>query len=89
MLHGGSNLAMAETIAGLGSMLLIDLKKFDIRGAQVSANHTGSLKEGNALATAKILHQGKRTHIWNVDIKDVNGRLISTARVMNMIVKKE
>jgi len=89
MLHGGSSLAMAETIAGIGTMLLIDLKEFDVRGMQVSANHTGSVKEGNVLATAKIIHQGNKTHIWNVDLRDVDGRLISTARVTNIIVKKK
>ncbi|MEL7588420.1 MAG: PaaI family thioesterase [Prolixibacteraceae bacterium] len=88
MLHGGSSLAMAETIAGLGTMLLIDLKAFDVRGMQVSASHTGSIKEGNVRATAKIIHQGNKTHIWNVDLRGNDGRLISTARVTNIIVKK-
>jgi len=88
MLHGGSSLALAETIAGLGSMLLVDLKKFDVLGIQVNANHTGSLKEGQVWATAKIIHQGNQTHIWNVDLRNENGRLISSARVTNMIVKK-
>jgi hypothetical protein len=41
MLHGGANLALAETIAGFGSMLSVDIQHYDIRGIQVSANHTG------------------------------------------------
>jgi len=89
MLHGGSSLAMAETIAGLGTMVLIDLNEFDVRGIQVSANHTGSMKEGTVRATAKIIHRGNKTHIWNVDLHDENGRLISTARVTNIIVTKK
>ncbi len=88
MLHGGANLALAETMAGLGSMLLVDMKEFDVRGIQVSGSHTGSMKEGKVLATAKIIHQGNQTHVWNVDLKDESGRLISTARVTNMIVKR-
>ncbi|MGD9556471.1 MAG: PaaI family thioesterase [Mangrovibacterium sp.] len=89
ILHGGASLAMAETIAGLGTMLLVDLREFDVRGMQVSANHTGSLREGTVWATAKIIHQGNKTHIWNVDLRDEEGRLISTARVTNIIVKKK
>jgi len=88
MLHGGANLAMAETLAGLGSMLLIDLNEFDALGSQVSGNHTGTLKKGKALAAAKIIHRGNKTHLWNVDVKNEEGRLISTVRVTNMIVKK-
>ena len=87
-LHGGANLALAETLAGLGSMLLVDNEKFDVLGTQVSGNHTGVLKEGKALAKAKIVHKGNKTHVWNVDIKSEDGRLISTVRVTNMIVLK-
>lgn len=88
ILHGGANLAMGETLAGLGSMLLVDMKKFDVLGIMVNANHTGVLKKGNATAVAKIIHRGKQTHIWNVDISDETGRLISSVRVTNMITEK-
>jgi 1,4-dihydroxy-2-naphthoyl-CoA hydrolase len=88
ILHGGANLAMAETLAGLGSMLLVNLKETDILGIQVSGSHTGILSEGKALATAKIIHKGNKTHIWNVDVKNENEKLISTVRVTNMIVIK-
>lgn len=88
ILHGGANLALSETLAGLGSMLLVDFNSFDVRGIQVTGNHTGVLKEGRAIATARIIHQGNQTHIWNVDVKNEGGKLISTARVTNMIVKR-
>ncbi|PTN10411.1 PaaI family thioesterase [Mangrovibacterium marinum] len=89
ILHGGANLALAETIAGLGSILLIDSAEYDARGIQVSANHVGGAKEGQVVATAKIIHRGKQTHIWNVDITRQDGKLISSARVTNMIIKKD
>ncbi|MHA7112542.1 PaaI family thioesterase [Sunxiuqinia elliptica] len=88
LLHGGANLALAETLAGLGSMLLVDFKSYDVRGIQVTGSHTGSLKKGKALGVAKIIHEGNQTHVWNVDITNEEGRLISTARVTNMIVKR-
>ena len=85
-LHGGTNLAMAETLAGLGSMLLVDNAKYDVVGTQISGSHTGMLRQGNAFAKATIIHQGNKTHIWNVDITNEEGRLISTVRATNMIV---
>jgi 1,4-dihydroxy-2-naphthoyl-CoA hydrolase len=88
ILHGGANLAFAETLAGLGSMLITDIKKYDVLGYHVSGNHTGTLKTGKALAEAKIIHRGNKTHIWNIDVKDIDGRLISTIRVTNMIIKR-
>ena len=88
LLHGGANLALAETIAGLGSMLTLDLNEFDVRGIQVSANHTGGATEGTVYARAEIVHSGTQTHVWNVEIKNEAGKLISTGRVTNMIVKR-
>jgi len=87
-LHGGANLALAETVAGLGSMLMVDIQESDIFGIQVSANHTGSAMEGMVYARAEIVHQGNQTHVWNVEIKNEAGKLISTGRITNMIVKR-
>jgi len=88
ILHGGANLAMAETIGGLGSFLMVDHEKFDVRGSQISANHTGSAKSGWVHGRAEIVHKGEKTHVWNIDISDENGRLISTARLTNFILPK-
>ncbi len=88
LLHGGANLALAETVAGLGSMLTVDINEFDVRGIQVSANHTGGASTGNVIARAEILHPGNQTHVWNVEIRNEVGKLVSTARVTNMIVKR-
>lgn len=88
ILHGGANLALAETIAGLGSALLVDLNKFSVRGAQISANHVGSTNKGIVIATGNLIHKGNNTHVWNIDIKDDRNILLSTCRVTNIIVKK-
>lgn len=69
-MHGGVNLVFAETLAGLGSALLIDRSRFESMGIQVSANHVASVREGVLLAKATIVHQGRSTHIWNIDIRN-------------------
>lgn len=87
-LHGGANLALSETIAGLGSMLMVDVEENDVLGIQVSANHTGSVDRGTVYARAEIVHAGIQTHVWNIEIKSDTGKLISSGRVTNMIVKR-
>jgi uncharacterized protein (TIGR00369 family) len=88
ILHGGANLVLAETVGGLGSLLLVDFKEFDVRGSQISANHVGTAHTGFVFAEANIIHQGKNTHVWNIDIKDGEGRLVSTCRLTNFIIKR-
>lgn len=88
ILHGGASLALAETIASLGSVMLVDLSEYDVRGASVTANHIGSARNGQVIGEARILHHGKITHVWDVEIKDEKGNGISLARVTIVVVKK-
>jgi len=88
ILHGGASLSLAETIASLGSAVLVDLSEYDVRGASVTANHIGAARNGLVYGEARILHQGKITHVWDVEIKDQHGNGISLARVTIVVVKK-
>jgi 1,4-dihydroxy-2-naphthoyl-CoA hydrolase len=88
-LHGGASLALAETVGSAGSLFLIDPKKFNVFGIQVSANHISSVRDGFVIAKATIIHQGRTTHVWDVEIKDEENKLISVARVTNAIVQKK
>ncbi len=89
-LSGGASLALAETLAGYGSMLLLEQGLRPL-GASVSANHVSALAKGSlALGIARPLHLGRSTHVWNVDIVEYGceDHLVSTARVLNHILPK-
>jgi uncharacterized protein (TIGR00369 family) len=88
ILHGGANIAFAETIGGLGSLVLIDSAHYDVRGSSITANHVGSATAGWVYGRAEIIHHGKRTHLWNINITDQNQRLLSTVRLTNFIVPR-
>ncbi len=89
ILHGGSSLALAETIGGLGSAFLVDLKKNIVQGSHISANHIRTAKNGWVFAKAVIIHRGRNTHVWNIDIFDEEDQLVSTCRLTNFISPKE
>ena len=88
ILHGGATLALAETLTSIGSALMVDREKFDVKGQHVSADHVRSTRSGWVIGEAVIVHRGRSSHIWNVDIKDEGGHLISTCRVTIFVVKK-
>ena len=88
-LHGGASLALSETVGSAGSLFMIDVSKYNVFGMQVSANHISSIREGFVFATATIIHKGRTTHVWDVEIKDVENKLISVARVTNAIVERK
>ena len=88
-LHGGASLALAETVGSAGSLFLVDPTKYNVFGMQVSANHISSIREGWVIARATIIHQGRTSHVWDVEIRDEESKLISVARVTNAIVEKK
>lgn len=88
MLHGGATLVLAETIAGLGSTILCQPDEVAV-GMQVSGNHISSAQEGDTVrAVGTIMHKGRSSHVWNVDVFTSTGKLVSSVRVVNSVMKK-
>ena len=88
ILHGGATLALAETVAGLGSMIICESDEIVV-GMQVSGNHISSAHEGDTVrAVATIVHKGRSSHVWNVDVFTSTNKLISSIRVVNSVIKK-
>ena len=88
-LSGGASLALAETMAGRGSLELCAEGDIPL-GVQVSANHVRAVPLGGVvLGEARLLSRTRTLHVWNVDITDEEGRLVSTGRVTNCIKKRK
>lgn len=89
LLHGGASAALIESIGSIGSALLCDLSKEYPVGLEINANHIGGLKTGTVKAIGKIVHAGRSTHVWQVDIYDQEtDKLICTGRLTVMIVQR-
>lgn len=90
LLHGGASMALIESIGSMGSTLLIDLEKESPVGLEINANHISGVRSGFVRAIGKIIHAGKRTHIWQVDIfHEETQQLVCTGRLTVMIIKKK
>ena len=87
LLSGGASLALAENLAGVGSMALCPDKI--CVGINVSGSHVKAVMEGvTVTATAHLLHRGKTLHQWHIDIKNMAGELISSVEVTNFVMNK-
>ena len=88
ILHGGATLALAETVAGLGSMIACQPDEAVV-GMQVSGNHVSSAHEGDTVrAVCTPVHLGRSSHVWNVDVFTSTDKLVSSIRVVNSVMKK-
>ena len=88
LLHGGASVALAESVGSAASMLFINPEKQEARGIEISANHLKSKREGTVFCTAKIIHQGRSIHLWEIKITDEEGKLISLCKLSNMIIPR-
>lgn len=88
ILHGGASLALAETAAGYGSLILLKENEIQV-GMQVSGNHIRSAHTGDMVrAVGRIIHRGRSTHVWDIEILSEMGKLISSVRVVNSILNR-
>lgn len=88
MLNGGASLALAEIVAGHGSLSHCRPGECAC-GMQVSGNHISTVPlGGKVIATGRLIHRGSSSHIWNIDITTPEGRLVSTVRIVNFILKQ-
>lgn len=89
LLHGGASMALIESIGSMGSGLLLDGTQDMPVGIEINANHVRAVSSGHVRAKGKLVHAGKRTHLWQVDITDeASGKLVCTGRLTVMVVPK-
>ena len=88
LLHGGASVALAESVGSTASHLFVDNDKYEVRGIEISANHIRSKRDGLITATARILHKGRKTHLWEIRIEDEDHRLISLCKLTNIVLEK-
>ncbi len=88
LLHGGASVALAETLGSFGCLLCLPDGQRCV-GLEINANHLRSLRDGQAVATARPLHRGRTTHVWETRVEDTRGRLVSISRLTLLILGKE
>lgn len=81
ILHGGASVALAETLGSTGAGLAVDRSKYRCVGQEINANHVRAVKDGFVIGTARPLHIGKRSHVWEIRITDEQDRLVCISRL--------
>ncbi|MFY8284938.1 PaaI family thioesterase [Pseudoalteromonas sp. SSMSWG5] len=88
MVHGGANVVLAETVASYAANFVVDFNKFYAVGQEINANHMKASRKGVLTATAKPLHLGKRTSVWDIKITNAAGELCCVSRMTAAVVER-
>ena len=88
ILHGGASIALAETVASFGAVMLIDRERFVAVGQEINGNHLRGKTDGIVTATAVPIHVGRTSQVWSIEIADEAGRLVCVSRCTMAIVPR-
>ncbi len=89
ILHGGASVALAETLGSVASNLIVDITKYACVGLDINANHIRPARSGFVYGEAKAIHLGKKTHIWSIEIKNEENKLVCISRITMAIIELE
>jgi 1,4-dihydroxy-2-naphthoyl-CoA hydrolase len=88
VLHGGASCVLAESVGSIASNLCLDHEKQYAAGLEINANHIRPVKDGMLTATARKVHLGSSTHIWNIEIVDDKNNLVCASRLTMVVLNK-
>ncbi|BDU19841.1 hotdog fold thioesterase [Dyella sp. GSA-30] len=86
LLHGGASVALAETLGSTAAMLTLDPSKELTVGLDINANHIRGVRSGTVTGTAKALHLGRSTQVWEIRIENETGQLVCMSRITMAVI---
>lgn len=88
IIHGGASVVLAETLGSIGSTLCCP-DGFHIVGLDINANHIRAGKPPFVTGTARPLHVGSSTMVWEIKITDVDDKLVCISRLTCAVLKNK
>jgi len=89
LLHGGSNAALAESLASIAATLTVDYQKQFAVGVELNVNHLRPVTRGKVTGVARPIKLGKTVHVWDIQIFNDQEQLSAVSRLTLMIVDKK
>ena len=86
VLHGGASCVLAESLGSIASNMCIDMRKQKAVGLEINANHLRPVADGYVTGTTTAVSLGKSVHVWNIDIRNDQGKMNCVSRLTTAIV---
>lgn len=87
LLHGGASVSLAESLGSTAANLCLDGSRFFAVGQEINANHLRPVRSGLVTATARPIHLGSRSQVWDIRIEDGKGRLSCVSRLTMSVIE--
>ena len=87
ILHGGASVVLAESLGSVAGTMCVNVAEEAVVGLEINANHIRAVKNGFVEGTARPLHIGRTTQVWEVKIANEEGKLVCVSRITLVVVK--
>jgi 1,4-dihydroxy-2-naphthoyl-CoA hydrolase len=88
ILHGGASVVLAESLGSLAANYCVDNARFYCVGLDVNANHLRAVRQGHVTGTARPIHLGKSTQVWDIRIVDEQSRDVCISRLTLAVLSR-
>ena len=89
LLHGGASATLAETLGSIGGGIQVDHNTKSVVGVEINCNHLRSVKSGWVYGKATPIKIGRKIQVWNIEIKNEDGKLVCVSRLTLAVVDKD
>jgi|TARA_B110000977_G_scaffold189888_1_gene260004 1,4-dihydroxy-2-naphthoyl-CoA hydrolase len=86
VVHGGANVVLAESLGSIAGAHVIDFATSKCLGQEVSASHLRPVSSGLVTGTARPIHLGRRSHIWEIRLTNDEGKLTCISKLTLAII---
>ncbi|MCY0857499.1 hotdog fold thioesterase [Cupriavidus sp. D39] len=88
ILHGGASVVLAETLGSCAASLCLDSETQYCVGLDINANHVRAARTGFVTGTATAVHIGRTTHVWAIEIRNDEGKMVCVSRITMSILSR-
>ncbi|HPD91433.1 MAG: hotdog fold thioesterase [Rhodobacter sp.] len=88
ILHGGASVLLAETLASWAGAFVVDATQQTVVGQEINANHLRPATGGWVTGTARPIHLGRRSQVWEIRITGDDGKLVCISRMTLAVVDR-
>ena len=88
LLHGGVSVVLAETLGSCGAAFSCPPGHRAV-GLDINANHLKGATSGWVTGTARPVHIGRTTQVWQIDMRNEAGDLTCVSRITMAVLSQK
>jgi 1,4-dihydroxy-2-naphthoyl-CoA hydrolase len=88
ILHGGASVVLAESLGSMAANFCVDVSTHYCVGLDINANHIRAVRAGLVTGTARPVHLGRTTQVWEIRIEDEGGRPVCISRLTMAVLAR-